>query len=236
MQAFEKRVVNFVLHQQPRGRETNLAGVGEHSFHHRLQRLVEIRVRKNQMRRFAAQLQRHRRHVSGRLLHDLNACLHRTRESYMIDPRISRKRRPPRPAPYPGTTLKTPAGKPASASSAAMRSAVQRRLLRRLQHHRVPARQRRHDAAKRQSQRIIPRGDVRRDPNRFAHGVVQRFRRNRDRRPEKLVHQPAVKFTSRRRFHDVVLCLLDRFPGVQTFQQRQLVGRLWIHQQPGKIK
>jgi hypothetical protein len=103
---------------------------------------VEIGVRQDDRRRLAAEFERHLLQVAGRGLDDQLADLGRAGEGDLVDVGMCRQRRAGV-SPKPVRMLTTPGGKPASRSSSARRSAGQRRLLGRLQHHRAAGGQRR---------------------------------------------------------------------------------------------
>ena len=88
--------------------------------------------------------------------------------------------------PKPCTRLKTPSGTPAAAITSASSGRRGRRLLGRLDHHRVAAGKRGRDLPGEQQQRQVPRHDDRHHADRFAHGVVQRPPAGRGHRRERL--------------------------------------------------
>ncbi len=75
--------------------------------------------------------------------------------------------------PSPVSTLRTPGGSPASRASSPSRSAVERRLLRGLEHDRAAGGQRRPDLPDRHQQREVPGDDLGADADRLASRVTE---------------------------------------------------------------
>ena len=90
---------------------TGLAGVLDAGIDEERQRRVEIGVGEHQLRRLAAELQRHRHDVPRRRGLDEPADRDRAGEGDVVDARMRRQRRA-RLLASPGTTLSAPAGQP----------------------------------------------------------------------------------------------------------------------------
>ena len=129
--------------------------------------------------------------------------------------------------PGPVMTLSTPGGRPTSLRDLGERERGQRRLARRLDDHRVAARQRRRDLPRRQQQRKVPRHDRRDDADRLAQRVGEVVALDRNRLAVDLVGPAGevLEALGGRRHLDLAR-LEDRLAVVQRLEPRDLVGLL----------
>ena len=115
-------VVRLLLHQHAGAGRADLAGIEEDAGGRSFGRGFEIGIVENDVGRLAAELERDALEVAGRALHDSAADAGRAGEGDLVDVGVI-DQRVADDAAGPVTTLKTPAGRPASSASSAMRSA-----------------------------------------------------------------------------------------------------------------
>ena len=121
-------------------------------------------------------------------------------------------------------TFSTPAGSPASCEDLREREHRQRRLLRRLDHHRAARGDRRADLARAHRHREVPRRDRVARADRLAHRDQPPLAVGRGREaaldPHRLLREPAEELG---RVGDLGLGLRDRLAHLERHHQRQLV-------------
>ena len=140
--ALDDLVVRALLHVQPRAGGAALAMVEEDRVRRAGDRGLHVGVGEHDVRRLAAELERHLLQVAGRRLDDQLADLGRAGERHLVDV-VVRGKRGAGVSPKPVTMLTTPSGSPASEDQLAQAQRRQRRLLGRLEHHRAAAGERR---------------------------------------------------------------------------------------------
>ena len=136
-------------------------------------RRLELGIVEHDVRRLAAELERHVLQAARGRLVDLLPGEVRAGEGDLRARRDARPaRRPPR-LPIPVTMLTTPGGKPASSNSAHELQRRGRGELRRLDHRDVAGRKRRRELPGQQQQRRVPRRDHAHDAERLVARVVE---------------------------------------------------------------
>ena len=165
-------LVDAFLHQDPARCGADLAHV-RHDAHVRpFDRLLQIRVVEDQQRALAARLQGDVLHVHGRHLHNLPSCRRAPREGNLVHIQMARECRA-RFLTDPVQDVHHPGWEAGLFDQGREIQGRKRGLLRGLQHHRVPCRERGTELPRGHSERVVPGDDLPAYPQRFAQRVGQ---------------------------------------------------------------
>ena len=186
LQPGDERVEDRPLDIDALGAEADLAAVGEARAHRALDRLVEIGVGEDERRILAAEFERHLPDAERRLAHDRFAGARLAGEGDAVDQRMLGQELAGRIRPEAVHDIVDALRHAGLVHHLAEQRGGQRRLLRRLDHHRVAAGERRADLPGHQQQRQVPRRDHRDHALRPAQAVVERALAVRRRQDEGL--------------------------------------------------
>ena len=212
------------LDQDPRARAAVLAGVAEHRRRRRGRGGLEVGVGEDDVRRLAAELERHPldrlRGAGG----DPAADLGRAGERDLGDVGVLDQAAARRPSPGPATTLSTPSGSPASSAIRSSSSAVSGVSSAGFSTTVLPA-----ASAGATFHEAITSGkfqgdDQPDDAERLAEGHVDAAG-DRDRLPEQALRRAGVVAEALDDHPDLAAGVADRLAGVARLERRQLLGR-----------
>ncbi len=174
-QSVDKRVGHVAMDDDPRARHAGLAGRGEHTADDPIGRGVEVGVVENDLRRFAAQLERDAGEVLGGGVRDQLADRGRAGEGDLVHAGMTDQR---------GSDLRSPAGEDVEHArretrlldKSGQRERAYGRIVARLRDHGAPGRQGRRELPRQQEQRRVPRHDRRDHTERLVAGVHEEVR------------------------------------------------------------
>ena len=172
--AFDHFVEDALLHVQPRAGAAALSVIEEDGAGRAGDRRLQIAVAKNDVGRFAAQFERHFLQIAGSRLKDQFADFGGTGEGDFVDIRM-RGQGGARGFAIARDDVHDAVGNSGLLNQFAQPQAGERRLLRRLDHHRASRSQRRAQLPGRHQQREIPRNDLADHAHRLAQGVGQKL-------------------------------------------------------------
>ena len=221
--ALDEAVVQRPFENQPRARRTDLTGVCKDAEERVVDRRVEVGVRKDDVRRFAAQLERDLLEIRRRIVHDAAPGLGAAREGDLVDERARGDR-------------VTDGGARTRHDVDDSRRELQLfedhrqpdrregRQFRRFQNANVAGRKRRRQLPGRHQQRIVPRNDLSADADRLADRERLRRRRNVERLPVRLGREAGVVTKTVGRVDRIVLGFAQRLAVVERVDPHELVA------------
>src|SRR2546426_247571 len=218
----EEVIADRLVDEEAAAGPAHLARVLERAEQDALQGPVELRVREHDLRVLPPELERHRRHMAGRELHDLLPRVRGPRERHRVDVRMPRERAPRR-GPRSRYDVEDPRAEPNRRRELRDLQGTERGQGGGLQDDRVPRREGGCDPATREDERVVPWGDVAGDAHGLPQGVVEAGPGDRDRGAFDLVGEPRVVLEELVHVRDVALRLADRLADVQRFDAGELL-------------
>ena len=167
-QALHKGLVQGARDKQPRAGNTGLARGAENAVEHARHRVVEVGVIKDDGRRLAAQLQRHRHHLVGGDMGDVLASAGAAGERHALDQRVAGQGVAQQRA-LAGQHADQALGQAGLFAQTGQAQGQQRGDFRRFDHHRIARRQGWRDLLRLAGNRRIPRGDRGDHAHRLIH-------------------------------------------------------------------
>ena len=180
-------------------------------------RPLDVGVAEHQVRRLAAELQRHRRHPPGGRARDQAADLGRADEAEVVDARVGGQRGPGL-RPEPGDHVDHAGRQARLGCQPGEVDRRARRLVGRLEHRAVPGGDGRGHRPAEQLHRVVPGDDVAGDAERLAAGVHVQVRPQRDAQAVVRLDDVAVEAEVARAHPGVVARLRQRLAAVLALQ------------------
>ena len=154
----DQLVVDVLVHDQARAGHARLPGGREHAGDDAVGRRLEVRVGEHDLRRLAAELERHAREVAGGAGGDVDAGLRRARERDLVHARMAHERAPDV-RPVAGDDVEHAGGEARLRHELGELERGHGRVVARLGHDRAAGRQRGRELPGQQQQRRVPRHD-----------------------------------------------------------------------------
>ena len=214
--------INLALDQNARGRGTGLPRILDARIDQERQGAVEVGVGEHELRRLAAEFERHRRDMARRGFLHQRPDGDRAGEGEVPDAGMGGERRA-RLFAKTGNDIERARGKTRLAREIGERKRGEAGFLRGLEHAGVAHRQRRADGAAGDLHRIIPRHDMPGHPMRLAQGVDRVAIEIGDGFAHHLVGGAAVKLHVARHRQRVRAALLQGLADVERLDMRKLI-------------
>ena len=222
-QALEQRLVNTFFHQQSRAGRAGLAGVLHDGIDKGRQRRVQVGVRKDDLRAFATQLQRHRAMPLGRHLLDQSAHARAAGEADVVYAGVAGQRVADLMA-VTRDDVDCPRRKTGLGGQFGHAQQRQAGVFGRLDHADIAGRQCAAHAAPENLHRVVPRNDVAGHPVRLAPGQYAETVLVGNGFAVQLVAGPSVKLKVACQRMGIGTGLLGRFAAVALLDGRELFG------------